>query len=44
MSSSWIRQVESRGYSPKTSSSRGAKIPIAKPTFAGTALFESTPS
>jgi hypothetical protein len=29
MSFSWIRQVKSRGYSPKTSSSRGAKILIA---------------
>ena len=26
---SWIRQVESRGYSPRKSSSRGVKIPIA---------------
>ena len=29
MSFSWIRQVESRGYSPRKSSSRGVKIPIA---------------
>jgi len=29
MSSSWIRQVKSWGYSPKTSSSHGAKILIA---------------